>query len=111
MTHEPGPEDVWGDADRRQLATVVRHVSTRYVAIGTDVWPTLWPVAVPALAVIPLRDGLPARLWSVALAGATGALCYAATFLALAVKRDERRIYIAGASELARARRRVAAAA
>ena len=52
------------------------------------------------LVVVPLRDALPAQLWSVALAGAAGALCYATTFLAFAVNRDERRSYIAKASEL-----------
>jgi O-antigen/teichoic acid export membrane protein len=75
------------------------------------VWPTLWPVAVMALVVIPLRQALPERLFAVALTGGIGALCYLATFLAFAVKRDERRIYIAKAGELARSRRRVPAAA
>ena len=40
-----------------------------------------------------------------------GALAYAVTFLAFAVKHEERRVYIAKASELLRARRRVPAAA
>jgi len=75
------------------------------------VWPTLWPVAVMAVVVIPLRNVLPERLVAVAFAGAVGTLCYAATFLAFAVKRDERRTYIAKATALARARRRIAAAA
>jgi len=44
-------------------------------------------------------------------ASAAGSLCYAATFLAFGVKRDERRIYIAKATELARSRRRIAVAA
>jgi hypothetical protein len=47
----------------------------------------------------------------VAFAAAVGAICYAVTFLAFAVKRDERRTYIAKATAIARARRRVAAAA
>jgi O-antigen/teichoic acid export membrane protein len=80
-------------------------------AFRLAVWPALWPIAVMAVVVIPLRDALPARLWSVALVGAVGVLCYATTFLAFAVKQDERRAYIARVSELARARRRVAAAA
>ena len=75
------------------------------------VWPTLWPIAVMALVVVPLRNALPERLLAVAFAGAVGAVCYAVTFLAFAVKRDERRTYIAKATELARARRRVPAAA
>lgn len=89
----------------------------RRVGIGSGaafvraVWPTLWPVSVMALVVIPVRDALPARLFAVALAGAIGVLCYLATFLAFAVKRDERRTYMAKASELARGRRRVPAAA
>ena len=75
------------------------------------VWPTLWPIAVMAVVIVPLRDMLPERLISVAVAGAIGTLCYAATFLAFAVKRDERRTYIAKAKQLARARRGVPAAA
>jgi O-antigen/teichoic acid export membrane protein len=75
------------------------------------VWPALWPVVVMALVVIPLRDALPARLFAVALAGAAGAICYLGTFLAFAVKGDERRSYIAKAGELVRSRRRVPAAA
>ena len=81
------------------------------VAFVRAVWPTLWPVGVMALVVIPVRQALPERLFAVALAGAIGALCYLATFLAFAVKRDERRIYIAKAGELARSRRKVPAAA
>jgi O-antigen/teichoic acid export membrane protein len=75
------------------------------------VWPTVWPLAVVAAVVVPLRDALPPRLIAVAFAGAVGALAYVATFLAFAVKRDERRIYVRKAMELARARRSVAAAA
>jgi O-antigen/teichoic acid export membrane protein len=80
-------------------------------AFRCAVWPTLWPVAAMALVIIPLRDALPARLYSVALAGAAGAIAYAVTFLALAVKRDERRVYLAKVTEIVRARRQVAAAA
>lgn len=80
-------------------------------AFRRAVWPTLWPLAVMAIVVIPLRDALPARLMFVALAAAIGSLCYAATFLAFAVKRDERQTYIAKATEIARARWRVEAAA
>ena len=89
----------------------------RRVGIGAGeafikaVWPALWPVAVMALVVVPVRDALPARLYAVGLAGAAGALSYLATFLAFAVKKDERRSYLAKAGELARSRRRVAAAA
>jgi len=80
-------------------------------AFRTAVWPTLWPVVVMTAVVIPLSSGLPARLWAVGVAAAAGALCYAATFLALAVKRDERRAYLAKASELTWGRRRIAAVA
>jgi len=89
----------------------------RRVGIGTAeafryaVWPTIWPLAVMAIVVLPLRDALPARLFAVGLAGAVGSLVYLATFLAFAVKRDERQLYLAKVIELARARRRVAAAA
>jgi hypothetical protein len=64
-----------------------------------------------ACIVVPLRNALPSRLYTVLLAGALGSLCYAAVFLAFAVKRDERRNYIAKATELARFRRRIPAAA
>jgi len=80
-------------------------------AFRCAVWPTLWPVAAMALVVIPLRDVLPTRLYSVALASAVGGICYLATFLAFAVKRDERQVYVTKASELVRWRRRIAAAA
>jgi hypothetical protein len=89
----------------------------RRVGIGAGeafvkaVWPALWPVAVMAVVVVPMRDALPARLYAVGLAGAAGALCYLGTFLAFAVKKDERRSYLAKAGELARSRRRIAAAA
>jgi O-antigen/teichoic acid export membrane protein len=80
-------------------------------AFRVAVWPTLWPVAAMALVVIPLREALPARLLSVALAGAAGTLTYAVAFLALAVKRDERQLYLAKATEILRSRRHVPAAA
>jgi O-antigen/teichoic acid export membrane protein len=95
---------VWPAACRRVGLTVAD-------AFRLAVWPALWPVAVMTLVVLPLRDAMPARLWSVALCGGAGTLCYAMTFLAFAVNREERRSYIAKASELVRARRRVAAAA
>jgi O-antigen/teichoic acid export membrane protein len=80
-------------------------------AFRSAVWPTLWPVVVMAAVVIPLRDALPARLYGVALAVAAGALCYAVTFLAFAVKRDERQLYVAKITEILRGRRRMAEAA
>src|SRR5581483_3015859 len=63
-------------------------------AFRRAVWPTLWPLAVMTAVVIPLRNALPPRLISVAAVAAVGTLCYAATFLALAVKSEERRTYI-----------------
>jgi O-antigen/teichoic acid export membrane protein len=75
-------------------------------AFRQAVWPTLWPIAIMAAVTLALRQALPPRLYAVALAGAAGSLCYAAVFLAFAVKRDERRNYLAKASELARWRRR-----
>jgi len=74
-------------------------------------WPALWPVAIMAIVVIPLREALPPRLYAVALAGALGSISYLGTFLAFAVKRDERRSYMAKAGQLVRSRRRVPAAA
>jgi O-antigen/teichoic acid export membrane protein len=75
------------------------------------VWPALWPVAVMALVVIPLRHAVPAKLYGVALTGAAGALFYAVIFLAFAVNKDQRQVYLAKATEIARSRRRVPAAA
>lgn len=75
------------------------------------VWPAMWPIAVMAAVVLPLREVLPARLYAVALAGAAGTICYVITFLAFAVKKKERQIYLAKATEFARARRRVPAPA
>jgi O-antigen/teichoic acid export membrane protein len=89
----------------------------RRVGIGVGeafryaVWPTIWPLAAMAIVLIPLRDAMPARLYAVAIAGAAGALTYATAFLALAVKRDERQLYVAKVTELLRARRRIPAAA
>lgn len=80
-------------------------------AFRQAVWPALWPVAAMALVVVPLRDALPPRLYAVALAGAAGTLCYVATFLTFAVRQNERRIYLAKVTELARGRGRVPAAA
>ena len=80
-------------------------------AFRRAVWPTLWPVAFMALVVIPLRNAVPAQLVSVALTGAIGAVCYAVVFLAFAVNRDERKVYLAKATEILRSRRRLPAAA
>jgi O-antigen/teichoic acid export membrane protein len=95
---------VWPAACRRVGLTVAD-------AFRLAVWPALWPLSIMTLVVVVLRDALPAQLWSIALSGGAGGLCYAGIFLAFAVNRDERRSYIAKASELVRARRRVAAAA
>ncbi|HYM25819.1 MAG TPA: oligosaccharide flippase family protein [Vicinamibacterales bacterium] len=75
------------------------------------VWPTVWPTAVMALVIIPLREAVPSRLIGVAALGAVGALCYAVTFLAFAITRSEREAYLAKANEIVRLRRRLAAAA
>jgi hypothetical protein len=85
-------------------------VSSARAFVGA-VWPAVWPVTVMALIVLPLREALPPNLISVGFAAAVGSAGYVATFLALAVSRDERRAYIEKAAELMRARRRVAAAA
>ena len=82
-----------------------------FASFSEAVWPTVWPIAVMALVVIPIRQALPARLWAVALAGAIGSLAYFATFLALAVKRTERQLYMEKITELLQARRRRIAAA
>ena len=110
-----------GDGDTRAGRV---HVDLHPVAVGVPacrdrvvsafleaVWPTVWPVAVMALIVIPLRDAFPPRLIYIAAAAVAGGLGYMAIFLAFAVKREERRIYLAKASEVLRARRRMAAAA
>jgi len=82
-------------------------------AFADAVWPTLWPVVVMAVVVIPIRQALPPRLWAVAVAGGIGTIVYVGTFLAFAVKSNERRLYMEKINELisARRRRRVAAAA
>jgi len=36
VTHPAAPVDVWGDVDARQLMTVARNDSTRYLGILTD---------------------------------------------------------------------------
>ncbi len=80
-------------------------------AFRTAVWPTLWPLAVMAAVVLPIRDVLPERLLAVAAACAAGVACYLTTFLAFGVTRAERRAYVAKAIELIRRRRRLMAAA
>ena len=75
------------------------------------VWPTVWPIAVMALVVVPLREAVAVRLINVAAVAAVGILAYAATFLTLAITRGERDAYISKATELVRLRRRVVAAA
>jgi len=89
----------------------------RRVGIGTGeafryaVWPTLWPLVAMGMVLIPLRDALPPRLFAVGLAGMAGGVAYTVAFLAFAVKREERQLYVAKVAELARARRRIAAVA
>ena len=85
----------------------------QFAAFGEAVWPTLWPIVAMAIVIVPLRHVLPARLWAVAFAGGLGSLAYLGAFLAFAVKKSERRMYMEKINELmaARRRRRVAAAA
>jgi O-antigen/teichoic acid export membrane protein len=80
-------------------------------AFREAVWPAIWPAVMMAAITIPLRDALPQRLFDVAVVGAIGAVCYLGVFLAFAVKREERMSYVAKLGELAKRRRRVAAAA
>jgi O-antigen/teichoic acid export membrane protein len=75
------------------------------------VWPTVWPIVVMALIILPLRDALPPGLIYAIFAAGLGGVGYVVTFLAFAVSRDERRTYIDKATALMRTRRRVAAAA
>jgi O-antigen/teichoic acid export membrane protein len=84
-----------------------------FAAFAESVWPTLWPIAAMAIVIVPLRQALPARLWAVAFAGGLGSLAYLAAFLAFAVKKRERQLYMEKINELiaARRRRRVTAAA
>jgi O-antigen/teichoic acid export membrane protein len=95
---------LWPAACRRVGVTPMR-------AFLDAVWPAVWPTTAMALVVIPLRDALPPRLFYVALTAIAGGLCYAGVFLAFAVTKEERHIYVAKATELLRARRRIAAAA
>jgi O-antigen/teichoic acid export membrane protein len=75
------------------------------------VWPTLWPMAVMVPVVLALRGTLPSTLLAVVLAGAAGAVCYAATFFAFAISRDERTRIVAQGMALARWRRDAATVA
>ena len=75
------------------------------------VWPTVWPIAVMALVIIPFRAAMPPGLFNVAIVAAGGGICYGVTFLALAVKSEERRTYIAKVMELVRSRRNAIAPA
>jgi O-antigen/teichoic acid export membrane protein len=95
---------LWPAACRRVGLGVVE-------AFNLAVWPMLWPIAAMALVIIPLRTVLPARLYAIGLAAILGTVAYLFTFLAFAVKREERQMYIAKAAELTRTRRRVPAAA
>jgi O-antigen/teichoic acid export membrane protein len=95
---------LWPAACRRVGLGVVE-------AFNLAVWPMLWPIAALALVIIPLRTVLPARLYAIGLAAILGTVAYLFAFLAFAVKREERQMYIAKAAELTRTRRRVAAAA
>jgi O-antigen/teichoic acid export membrane protein len=79
-------------------------------AFRRAVWPTLWPLAPMVAVMLPLRVMLPANLFGAAVTGAVGGACYAAIFLAFAVKREERATYFAKAGRLARWRRVPAAA-
>jgi O-antigen/teichoic acid export membrane protein len=80
-------------------------------AFRRAVWPTLWPLAPMAAVVVSLRSALPASIPSIVLIGIVANLCYAATFLVLAVKREERTRYLAKAGQLAQWRRWMPAAA
>jgi O-antigen/teichoic acid export membrane protein len=76
-------------------------------AFTQAVWPTLWPLVPMAAVVLPLRYAMPERLYAVALAAATGAVCYIAVYLAFSVKQHERDLYLGKLVELARRRRSV----
>jgi O-antigen/teichoic acid export membrane protein len=80
-------------------------------AVRTAVWPAVWPVAAPVALLALVRDRIPLGLAAVAAAGAAAVACYLITFLALAVKSEQRRRYLVRAAELIRARGTVAAAA
>jgi O-antigen/teichoic acid export membrane protein len=80
-------------------------------AFRDAVWPALWPVVAPVALLLPTRDLLPVRFDAVAATGTAALACYLVIYLAFAVKADERRLYLSKMSQLARARRTVAAAA
>jgi len=77
-------------------------------------WPALWPLVVMVPVDLALRAALPPTLLAVAFTAVVGALCYAATFLAFAISRQDRTAMIAKLKTLTYAltrRNRVPAAA
>jgi O-antigen/teichoic acid export membrane protein len=95
---------LWPAACRRVGIDVI-------AAFRQSVWPALWPVVTPIVLLLPLRDVLPHRLSAVAGAAGVGVVAYLITFLALAVKTEQRRRYASRIAELARARWSLAKAA
>jgi len=79
-------------------------------AFHQAVWPALWPLALMAAAMLPLRWLLPANFLSIAVICAVGGLIYV-TFFAFAVPREERDLYTIKIRELLRRRGGIAAAA
>ena len=65
------------------------------VALRRAVWPAIWPAAVPCGGLLLVRDAIGANLIFIAIAGLAAGLLYAASFLSLAIERDERRWYLA----------------
>jgi O-antigen/teichoic acid export membrane protein len=80
-------------------------------AFRAAVWPALWPIAVMAAIVLPLRSVMPMNFLSIGVICAAGGLAYAFTFFAFAVPREERDFYMVKIRELLRRGGGIAAAA
>lgn len=71
-------------------------------AFMSAVWPTLWPAPVFVAVVWLLRGVMPARLITVLLTILIGSLCYGAVFLAFAISREDRSLYLSKITALTR---------
>jgi hypothetical protein len=122
---------LWG-SDSQQLARVARNVATRYTAIivdgliglivlpfnvrhlGTSAY-GLWMLTASVTLYFSVLDlgfggSMTKCFYAVAATGTAALACYLVTYLAFAVKADERGLYLSKMSQLARTRRTVAAA-
>jgi O-antigen/teichoic acid export membrane protein len=65
-----------------------------WVALRRAVWPAIWPAVVPCGVLLLLRDAIGTTPIFIAIAGVAAGLLYAASFLSLAIRRDERQWYL-----------------